>query len=188
MDTNTVVPPPEIEDNAIESYPIEINGIQLTQTEGTYEKGKKQGQLYYRLVLDTEQPNPFLPIIKAVSAENWFATVFKKVINQACDDATHEAFDETTGKVDQAKWEESFVKYFLPNSRGGGTKISELRDALTAKTEELRAEMPTAMKLAQGDLSVPDEDKNRYFRILAEWGELNTKVEGKKRHKKGEKK
>lgn len=164
---------PEIPD--VES-PIVIGTKTHTLIETTLKKGKGKGEIRYYLKVDLAKANAFADIIESVGLENWNRTVYAEVIRQACNDATHDATDKD-GNVTDADWAKKFQEQFVPGSRKSGTGVKQLREKQQALFAEIQ---PALMKQAKGE-KLTETENHRLLQLLADFQQVNEKIETKSR-------
>lgn len=145
-------------------------------------KGRAKGETRYYLKIDLSKPDPFADVRKAVGEENWNKTIMASVIRPACNDATHDFRREDGTEGSDSDWEKMFREQFLPNTRRSSTGVKQLREKQQALFGEIN---PLLMKQAHGEKLTP-EDNNRLLQLLADFGDINAKIESKSR--KGKKK
>ena len=151
------------------------NNVKDTLVHTKLKKGKYKGRDQYFLKLNLEEAAPFSRILTAVGKIN-FNREIAALVRDKCRDATADAKDDK-GEVTDVAWAKAFGEQWEPGSRGSGTGIKFLRE----KKMEVFAQLnPFIIKLAQGT-QLSQDDNSRYLTLLADYSDLDTKIEEKSR-------
>lgn len=146
----------------------------LRETE--IKKGKGKGNILYLIEVDLSKPDAFKDIVESVGLANWNRTVYAQVVRQACKDATHDAMKD--GEVADVDWAREFIEQFVQDNRRSKVGVKQLREKQAELFQEVQ---PLMLKQAHGEKLTPEQN-NRLLELLAQFGELNAKLEdlGKK--------
>jgi len=181
-ETSIETPEPVVEDVKFE---MDCKGVPLPFLETAHKKGPSKGELQILLDVDfnktskIEMPEAFCLTLRAVGPENFWPCLYRDCIRKICNDATHASIDPDTGKSSEVGFTQAYYEGFLPaRLQKGGAKKSELLE----KQREIMAEMQPLM-IVEINKSRPltDEEKAKMLSLLADYGDINEKLEKKSR-------
>lgn len=167
----------EDKDIIIPDFDIRGELFEVTQTKA--KRGKDANKLRFIINTDVSQPNPFAKIEKVVGRDNFLRSIIAEVVRQACIDSTKQAMVD--GQVDELKYGQAFVEWFLPETRRAAGGAKALREKMAKLfTEELK---PLLDKLVARE-TLSAEEEARYQNLVIEYSELNAKTAPKTTGKK----
>lgn len=152
--------------------------------QGVHTKGKAKGNIRIILNLDLSRPDPFSDLKAEVGVENWNREIMA-LIREKCNDATHDAVAESTdGIPEDTVWARKFLEQWVSSTRRSGVGVKQLREKLGELFQELN---PLLMKQAKAPKEMTAEETNRLLTLLADYGDLNEKIEARSRKGKAKK-
>lgn len=182
---DSTVEAPEASAPADERFNIQFpSGRTFTTLQGVHTKGKAKGHPRVNFDLDLSKADPFAELRSEVGLENWNREL-ASMIRSKCADATSDAIAENKeGLLEDTVWAKKFLEQWVPSTRRSGVGVKELRAKMAGIFNELN---PLLIKQTKTPTQMTATETNRLLTLLADYSDLNEKVEERSRKGKGKK-